>query len=207
VAIDFYTVRGAGGRPQALVVEEFVLRDDFTAAALDSAGFDGSWWSSAAYSRLLRTDATMPVSPVSRPDAQEAYRNLGGDRLPPDAVLRERFADRTIFTEVPPLRLRPDDGRRFYRLLFARDLDERHLAGLIASLRLSPVDDPRVEDPRVAARTVTEQATWELRRVGGLAWSIDVTSDAAAAVGPLLGAAMATARGHGLIPVTVERFA
>jgi hypothetical protein len=202
VALDFYAVRG-DGRLLALVVEEFVLRDDHTAAALDSACFDGTWWSSADYSRRLRTDTTVEVQPVSRHDALACYAQLGGSALEPDAVLRTHFTDRAIFPEAEPLRLGPDDGRRIYRMLFARDLDERHLTGLLAALRLSPVDDPRV-----AGRSVLPDAAWELRRVGDLAWSIDVTvPDASTDVGPLIGTALLTARGHGLIPVTVERFA
>jgi hypothetical protein len=201
--VDFYAVYGGGDRLRALVVEEFVLRDDFTAAALDSAAFDGRWFSSAGFSQALRTDSALRVTAVSRPGAQAAYHALGGDDLPPDAVLRERFADRALFPDVAPLRLGPDDGRRLYRMLFARDLDEQSLAGLLAALRLSPVDDPRI-----AGRAITEQGTWELRRVGGLAWSVDVTLPGpTTGLGPLLGAAMLAARGYGLIPVTVERFA
>lgn len=203
MALDFYTVRDGGGRTQTLVVEEFVLRDDFTAAGIDTAGFNGEWWSSAEFSRRLRTDAAAVTTPVSREAAEAAFRDLGGVELPPDSVLREHFGDRAIFPEVPPLRLGPDDGRRLYRLLFARDLDERHLAGLMAALRLSPVDDPRV-----AGRTVTDHGTCELRRVGDVAWSIDLAfASSSDAIGPLVGAALRTARGHGLIPVTVERFA
>lgn len=203
MALDYYTVTDRDGRLQTLVVEEFLLRDDFTAAGIDSAGFNGEWWSSAEFSRRLRTDAADATTPVSRLDAEAAFRALGGSDLPPEPALRDHFADRAIFPDVPPLRLGPDDGHRLYRLLFARDLDERHLAGLMAALRLSPVDDPRV-----AGRSTTEYATCELRRVGDLAWSIDVTvAESSAAIGTVLGTAMLTARGHGLIPVTVERFA
>lgn len=203
MALDYYTVCDRDGRVRTLVVEEFVLRDDFTAAGIDSAGFSGEWWSSADFSRRLRTDAAASTTPVSRSGAEAAFRDLGGSRLPADSLLREHFADRATFPDVPPLRFGPDDGRRVYRLLFARDLDERSLAGLLASLRLSPVDDPGV-----AGRSVTEHGTCDLRRVAGVAWSIDLTfPDASAEIGSLVGIAMLTARDHGLIPVTVERFA
>lgn len=203
MALDFYTVNDGGGRPQTLVVEEFVLRDDFTAAGLDTAGFNGVWWSSAEFSRRLRTDAAAVTTPVTREAAEAVFRDLGGTELPSDSVLREHFGDRAVFTEVPPLRLGPDGGRRLYRLLFARDLDERRLAGLMASLRLSPVDDPRV-----AGRTVTDDGTCELRRVGAVAWSIDLAfASSSDAIGPLVDVALRAARGQGLIPVTVERFA
>src|SRR5262245_51254554 len=138
MALDYYTVHGRGGRLQTLVVEEFVLREDFTAAGIDSAGFDGVWWSSADCSRRLRTDAAASTTAVSRSGAEAAFRELGGSRLPADSLLREHFADRAVFAEVSPLRFGPDDGRRVYRLLFARDLDERHLAELLQSLQLSP---------------------------------------------------------------------
>jgi hypothetical protein len=203
MALDYYTVTDPGGRLQTLVVEEFVLRDDFTAAGIDGAGFNGVWWSSAEFTRRLRTDAASSTTPVSRPDAEAAFQALGGSELPAEPLLREHFADRALFAETQPLRFGPDDGRRMYRLLFARDLDERHLAGLMAALRLSPVDDPRV-----AGRSVSDQGMCELRRVGDVAWGIDVTVPAASpAVGSLLGVAMLTARGHGLIPVTIDRFA
>jgi hypothetical protein len=202
MALDYYTVSGRDGRLQTLVVEEFVLREDFTAAGIDCAGFDGVWWSSADFSLRLRTDAAC-TTPVSRSGAETAFRELGGSRLPADSLLRDRFADRAVFPDVSPLWFGPDDGRRVYRLLFSGDLDERHLAGLVASLHLSPVDDRGV-----AGRSVTEHGTCELRRVGGFAWSIDLTFPGASAeIGPLVGVAMQTARGHGLIPVTVERFA
>jgi hypothetical protein len=205
MALDFYTVTDGHGRLQALVVEEFVLRDDFTAAALDTAGFSGVWWSSAEFSRRLRTDAAAVTAPVSRVGAEAAFGDLGGDELPSEAVLRDRFGDRVFFPDGPPLRLGPDDGSRLYRLLFARDLDERHLAGLLAALRLSPVSS--VDHPRVAGRTATEHGTCELRRVGDLAWSIDlVFASASEVIGPTVEVALHAARGHGLIPVTIERF-
>lgn len=203
MALDYYTVHDRDGRLRTLVVEEFVLRDDFTAAGIDSAGFSGEWWSSAGFSRLLRTEAAASTTPVSRTGAEAAFRDLGGSRLPAEPLLREHFGDRAIFPDVPPLRLGPDDGRRVYRLLFARDLDERRLAALLESLRLSPVDDLGV-----AGRSVTEHGVCELRRVGGVAWSIDLTFPSTSAeIGSLVGSALLAARDHGLIPVTVERFA
>lgn len=203
MALDYYTVHDRDGRLQTLVVEEFVLRDDFTAAGIDNAGFNGEWWSSADFSRRLRTDAAAYTTAVSRSGAEAAFRDLGGSQLPADSLLRERFADRALFPDTAPLRFGPDDGRRIYRLLFARDLDDRHMSGLRASLRLSPVDDSGV-----AGRSVTEHGTCELRRVGGIAWSIDLAFPRASAeIGRLVGTAMMTARSHGLIPVTVERFA
>lgn len=201
MALDYYLILGADGRPQALLVEEFVHRDDFTSAALDSVGFDGTWWSSAEFSRDLRLDPQRWVAPASRAQAESAFRDLGGDALPDDDGLRAEFRDRSTFPDVAPLRLGPDDGRRVYRLLFARDLDGARLDGLCSALRLSPVDDPRV-----AGRAVQPAATWELRRVGGVAWSVDVTFSGGVS-GELLQGLIMTARGHGLIPVTVERFA
>ena len=54
--------------------------------------------------------------------------------------------------------------------------------------------------------------SWELRRVGpGVAWSLDLTaclvSDGGAGLGALLRELTTVLRHHGLIPVTIERFA
>jgi hypothetical protein len=204
MALDYYLILGEDGRLQALLVEEFVHRPDFTAAALDSAVFDGAWWSSAEFSRSLRTDARLSarVTPTSRAGAEAVYGELGGDLLPDDDALRTRFHDRSTFPDVAPLRLGSEDARRVYRVLFARDLDERRLGQLCGALQLSPVDDPRV----AGRATQPDLAMWELRRVGGVAWSVDVTFPGEVS-GDLLRDLIATVRGHGLIPVTVERFA
>lgn len=196
MALDYYVVLGS---VKALLVEEFILREDFTTAGLDSAGFDGTWSSSAELSRGVRTEPGLRAVPVGRAGAEAAYRELGGASLAPEDDLRTQFRDRTTFPASEPLRLSADDGRSVYRLLFAKDLDS--VEDLCAALRLSPADDPRV-----AGRAERPAAAWELRRVGGVAWAVDVSFPGAVS-GSLLRALRSTAREYGLIPVAVERFA
>jgi hypothetical protein len=231
--LDYYLIfadagdRERGVQPCGIVIEEFVLRDDYTAAGLDSAGWtpaSGTWWSSSAFSRGIRTDPKLRsrVVPVCRRGVEIAYDLLGGGELPDDAILRTYFHDREPLSAPATLRLRPERAppgfgeKRVYRILFAKELDERGLANLWSVWQLEPVDDPADPQARVVGRarlTVADHAfMWELRRVGpGIAWCVDVTAvlgdGSVSAVGVLLHDLRVLMREQGLIPITIERFA
>jgi hypothetical protein len=199
--LDYYLVDQSG-----ILVEEFVLGGDDAAVAIDSAGWtDGRWWSSAAFSMGLRGDPHLRarVVPAGRDEARAAYRRLGGGELPDEATLRGYFADPAPLHASAPLRLDvtpvPDGyrERRVYRVLFAGDLDADGLAALV---------------PGGARRsTAGDEFTWQLRRIGsGVAWCVDLTAclnGDPVGVRPLLRELTSAARGQGLIPVTIERFA
>ncbi|MET8306390.1 hypothetical protein [Micromonospora sp. NPDC005173] len=228
--LDYYLLltkpgdRDPTGEVEGIVVEEFTRHHDFSAAGLDSAGWTPSgdgWWSSASFSRGMRTDPALlaRVVPTSRSIAEDVHRKLGGGQLPVEAVLRTYFRDHQPFPNVPPLRLgpaQPPTGfheRRVYRVLFAKDLREEQVASLRA------VWQPTVDGAAPAPGSVVAGAldkdgdrfTWDVRRVGrGLAWSLDLTvllgSGTSEALGPTLYDLTNVLRQHGLIPVTTERF-
>jgi len=206
--LDYYLIlHEPGGPPAGLHVEEFVLAADHTAIGVDSAGWapgETAWWSSAEFALGIRRDARLRsrVCPASRAAAEATYRELDGDELPAEPLLRKYFWDRHLLATAAPLRLSPDTPppgfheRRLYRTLFAGDLSPAALTR-IAQEKRSIGDD-------VVELTV--------RSIGnGVAWGADLTvllaTDEDKAVGPILHEIRTTLRGEGLIPVTVERFA
>ncbi|MFD0592328.1 hypothetical protein ACFQZ4_06930 [Catellatospora coxensis] len=226
--LDYYLVfanvraRERALPPEGIVVEEFVLRADGTASALDSAGWTagGTWWSAAAFSRGLRSDARLQarVTPVDRAGADVAYRMLGGGDLGSEPELRRHFLDRLDLPGAAPLQLVPAQAtgeRRIYRVLLAGDLTEPGLAALRGGWRMQPFDRHDDAAHRIAGRTRRtldgQTVTWTLRRIGvDTAWAVDLATDRAAdapdpTVTALLGRLRADARNQGLIPVTVER--
>ncbi|MFB9893798.1 hypothetical protein [Planobispora takensis] len=232
--LDYYLVMpgpGQAGGPEApvdgIVVEEFVLADDHTATGLDSAGWsvtDGTWWSSAAFSRDMRTDPALRdrVLAVHRRTAEAVYRRIGGEDLPGEAALRARFRDRLPLDDSAPLLLgspRVPEGfreRRVYRVLFAGDLDAERLRRLRDLWSMEPAGGCADPTARVAGtarmRAGHDTLTWDLRRIGpGTAWCLDLTACLGGSsddgVGSLLRELTAAMRHARLIPVTIERFA
>ncbi|WP_228986812.1 MULTISPECIES: hypothetical protein [unclassified Micromonospora] len=230
-ALDYYLVHPgpAGGeprgRPEGVVVEEFVFAADHSAVRLHSAAWtpqDGGWWSSADFSRTMRLDAALRsrVVAVPRRAAAATYRELGGGELPDEATLRGHFHDSTPLATAPlPLA----SGRsaagfaetRVYRVLFADALGPDGLAHLRATWRMTVTGDAADPGARVlgvARRRVGDDAfTWHLRRIGaGGPWCLDLTVDLAGGrddtVRPMLRELTTTLRMRGLLPVTVERF-
>ncbi|SCE81201.1 hypothetical protein GA0070607_1871 [Micromonospora coriariae] len=231
--LDYYLVlakpgdRGPAAGVEGIVVEEFTRHADFSTAGLDSAGWTPSgdgWWSSASFSRSMRTDreALARLVPSSRRDADSAYRQLGGGQLPSEAVLRTYFRDHQPFASAPPLRLgpaQPPTGfheRRVYRVLFAKDLRADQVESLRTLWRTT--GDGAPADPRSPGAVVAgcldedgDRFAWDVRRVGsGLAWCLDVTvllrTKASGTLGSTLHNLTTVMRQHGLIPVTTERF-
>jgi hypothetical protein len=230
--LDYYLVlpETAVGEPSAqadgIVVEEFVLTDDYTAIGLNTAGWtaaDGSWWSSAAFSRGMRIDPKLRtrIVAVGRRDVEIIYRRLGGGELPDETTLRTYFHDCESLTDSAPLLLSPPQvphgfrDKRVYRILFANELGEDRLAYLQAVWQMALADD--VTDPQARVigtahlRVANDIFTWDLRRIGpGVAWCLDVTAYLASrsgdAIGPLLRDLTTVMRHAGLIPVTIERF-
>jgi hypothetical protein len=196
--LDYYLIQ-----PDALLVEEFVLAEDGSATRLDSAWWspaDRQWRSSAACSRELRVDAGLRsrASALHRAQAQAHYRRYGGGDLPDEQALRTYFQDGLPLAVAPMLRLTDQpDGTGLYRILFANE----PRGDALASLRALRSTGAGADD-----------FTWELRRIGagrvgaGIAWCVDVTARVAG-VAPLLGRLSSTMREHGLIPVTIDRFA
>ncbi len=211
--LDYYLILpesagpGRRERPEAIVVEEFVLAADHTAAALDSTGWTPGadrWWSSAAVSRDMRVDPRLRARsvPVERAEAADCYHRLGGGDLPDEDTIRGYFGDRTRLDTSPPLRLgtgQPTEGyreTRVYRILFAGDLPAGSGTGVVGTA-----------DIRLGA----DAFSCRLRRIGtAIAWCVDVTADLSGgsdrAVGQVLRSLMGTMRGRGLIPATIERF-
>ena len=211
-----YPPVGDRSRPDGILVEEFALRDDFTAAGLDSTGWtvdEQAWRPAGRLSRALRTDpaARALVVPVRRGAAQDAFQRLTGASLPDEVALRRHFGEREPLPGGAPLRLGPESEERVYRILFANELDRSDLAALRAEWRLEPVEDPRLAGR--ARLTVADHAVeWALRSIGpGIAWCIDATvrlgHAPSTAIGDLLHDLRQGFRHHGLIPVTIERFA
>ncbi|MEV0345627.1 hypothetical protein AB0H88_07670 [Nonomuraea sp. NPDC050680] len=237
-SLDYYLIfatpddRDRGEQPLGILVEEFVLCDDYTAAGIDSVEWSsatgawggpsttGAWGGSSATSRDLRTDALLRsrVIPVTRHAAGGAYQACGGGELPQEAEIRALFRDRQPLPAAAPLDLGVTGSRR-YRVLFAGELDGEvggGLANVRSALRLEPVDDPADPLARVVGTATATAAghdfTWELRRIGpGIAWCLDATVRLGpgpdSAVGALLHHHRQAIRGQGLIPVTIERFA
>jgi hypothetical protein len=206
--LDYYVIlHEPGGPPAGLHVEEFVLAADHTAIGVDSAGWapgEAAWWSSAEFAVGIRRDGRLRsrLRPVSRTEAEAAYRALDGRDLPAEALLRTYFRDRHLLATAAPLRLGPDTPppgfrqRRLYRTLFAGDL--------------SPAALPRIAQGKRSVGGDVLELT--VRGIGnGAAWCADLTvhlvTDSDAAVGPILHEIRTAMRGEGLIPVTVERFA
>ncbi|MEV0155150.1 hypothetical protein AB0H57_15595 [Micromonospora sp. NPDC050686] len=217
-ALDYYLLRsdGAHGQPAGLLVEEFVLTDDLRADRLRGAGWtpaDGGWWSSAGFARAIRADPRVRarLTATDRATARETYRRLGGGTLPDEPALRGRFHDDLpLAAAAPPLSL--NGGPPVHRVLFAGDLDDRQAARLGGLLRMNRAAGPDGADPGVVStgRLRVNDSTfgWQLRRVaGGLAWCIDVTSEPGdqEALRWLLRQLVGVARGHGLVPATIDR--
>ena len=215
--LDYYLIGSADG----IVVEEFVLAGDHTAVWLRSTGWtaaDRRWWSSAEFSRAMRADTALRrrVGAAERAEAEVAYRRLGGGDLPDEPTLRGYFRDYEPLATSAPLLFgtgpAPDGYRekRLYRVLFAGELTPERLADLRAVWHMETAESERVAG--TARLPVGDDLfTWDLRRIGkGIAWSLDVTACFAgdgSALGPLLRELTAIMRRHGMIPVTVERFA
>ncbi|MEU6428266.1 hypothetical protein ABZ860_20425 [Microbispora sp. NPDC046973] len=224
-ALDYYLITpatGADGAPaEAIVVEEFALTGDFRTVGLDTAGWtaaDGVWWSSAAFGRAMREDPRLRARAraVSRPEAEAAYRDLGGGELPGETRLRAVFHDHRPLPDAPPLRLGPPrvaDGfhdTRVYRVLFA---GEPHLSRLADVVTLAgEAGDPQTRVIGTGElRTDRDVFTWEVRRIGpGVACCLDLTAQlgtaSGRALGPLLRRLTTAMRHAGPVPVTVERF-
>ncbi|MBT2227017.1 hypothetical protein [Nonomuraea sp. NEAU-A123] len=225
ISLDYYLIfatpadRDRGAPPLGVLVEEFVLCDDYTAAGIDSVEWPaatGVWGGSSASSRDIRADALLRsrVIAVSRHDAGGAYKAGGGGELPTEAEIRTLFGERQPLPAAAPLDLGAT-GSRLYRVLFAGELSGRGLANVRSALRLEPADDPAAPLARVVGTATATAAghgfTWELRRIGpGIAWCLDVTvrmgTGPESAVGALLHHHRQAIRGQGLIPVTIERF-
>ncbi|GIH95604.1 hypothetical protein ACFFMN_06590 [Planobispora siamensis] len=205
-----------------------MLAGDHTATGLDGAGWsvtDGTWWSSAAFSRGMRTDPALRdrVVAVHRRTAEAVYRRISGEDLPGEAALRGRFHDRLPLDDSAPLLLGSPEvpegfrERRVYRVLFAGDLDAERLRRLRCLWAMGPADGSADPPARVAGtarlRAGRDVLTWDLRRIGpGTAWCLDLTACLGGSsddtVGSLL-RELRTAMRHDarLIPVTIERFA
>jgi hypothetical protein len=212
--VDYYLLAGDG-----LLVEEFAYGEDHVTVGLGGAMWaagSGGWRAAGSFGRQLRTDQALltTLTPVGRERAARVYRGLCGGRLPTEQELRGRFGEWVRFATSAPLRLGPDetpDGfaeKRIYRVLFAKELRDAHLADLSASW-------PGTGDgglPGGRGRAGNDLYAWNLRRVGrGIAWGLDVTvllgGDSPEVVGDVLRKLTADVRRRGLIPVTTERFA
>ncbi|TDC86692.1 hypothetical protein E1292_47530 [Nonomuraea deserti] len=215
--MDYYLIDAAAGDPSpaAMLVEEFVLCDDYTAAGIDTAAWRPAaraWAGAARLSRDLRSDAGLRarVTAVDRRAAAQAYARLGGGELPSEPQLRAR-SERQPLPGETPLDLGTSTGARRYRILFAGELGADALASARTALRLEPTGDPRVAGA-AAADADGHGFSWELRRIGtSIAWCVDVTARLGAAPATALGALLhhhrQAIRALGLIPVTIERFA
>jgi hypothetical protein len=229
--LDYYlifSVRGGGSTAavDGILVETFVLADDHTTVALNSAGWTpaGLRWSSAAtLSRELRRDPALRarVLAAHRRDVEILYRRLGGGELPDESTLRTYFDKPLSLGVSAPLRLSPPevpDGfhdKRVYRILFANDLSAESLPLLRAAWQMTlanDLPDPRAGVVGTASRRVADDVfTWDLRRIGGaVAWCVDLTAYLRTtrddAIRALLRELTTELRQCGLIPVTIERF-
>jgi hypothetical protein len=174
--LDYYVVMEGGGRAAAVVVEEFVLAGDHTAAGLASATWTAGGWG-PSLSRRMRSDPVLLARAAfaTRAGAAEAFRVLGGGELPGEGELRRQLRDYEPLNSAPPLRLGLTEAP-YYRILFAGEPTD---AGAHPQLR---------------------------RIGNGLAWCVDIAAPEGANVAPELRAARDTMRRNGLIPVTIERF-
>lgn len=174
--LDYYVVMEGGGRAAAVVVEEFVLAGDHTAAGLASATWTAGGWR-PSLSMRMRSDADLRarVTFASRAGAAEAFRVLGGGELPDEGGLRRQLRDYEPLNTAPPLRLGLTEVP-YYRILFAGE----------------PADEAAHPHLR--------------RIGNGVAWCVDIAAPEGAAVGRALRAARDAMRRNGLIPVTIERF-
>lgn len=215
--LDYYLLHAEADHVQTtgLLVEEFVLDHDLSATRLRSAGWtavDGGWWSSAAFAQAVRTDPQLRarLTATDRPTAEATYRELGGGTLPDEETLRGHFRDDVPLASGAPLRL----GARphVHRVLFAGELGAQQIARLSGLLRLDDAPSPDGARPGVVGtgrlRVNDTIFRWDLRRVGdGIAWCIDITSEPAddKALRWLLRELIDAARGHGLVPATIDR--
>lgn len=174
--LDYYVVMADGGRAAAVVVEEFVLAGDHTAAGLASATWTSDGWG-PTLSLRMRRDANMRarVAYATRQGAAEAFRVLGGGELPDESELRKQLREYEPLNTAPPLRLGLTDTP-YYRILFAGE----------------PLDSTAHPGLRLIGN--------------GLAWCVDISAPEGVSVGAELRAARQAMRRNGLIPVTVERF-
>jgi hypothetical protein len=212
--------------PEGIVVEEFVLGEDYSAIRLHSIGWssnDRHWRKSAALSRAIRVDGNLRgrVRAIARDEAEVIYRRLGGGELPDEKALRTKFGDGEALPASAPLRLSRGQvpagfhGTRLYRILFANELGPEGLANLAAAWRMTvtaDIADPLARVIGTAHLRIGDDAFgWDLRRIGaGAAWGLDVTVNLAGSgdhtIGPLLRELTCVMREQGLIPVTIERF-
>jgi hypothetical protein len=87
-------------------------------------------WPAGIVVEFVLQDVCSVAGPNSAGWAPAVYRRLGAGRLQAEAVLRTYFRDYERFATAPPLRLGPTqapDGfheKRFYRVLFAKDLPD-----------------------------------------------------------------------------------
>ncbi|HEX4818529.1 MAG TPA: hypothetical protein VFV66_37810 [Nonomuraea sp.] len=217
--MDYYLISTSerDRSPAGVLVEEFVLCEDFTAAGIDSAEWGsetGEWLSAPEVSRAIRSDPALRrrVTPVHLREARAVYARLGGGELPDEDRLRAHFHRRQPLPASAPLHLGSAPARaRRYRILFAGELGADGLANAQAALRLEPTGDPRVVG-KASGNAGGHGFTWELRRIGaGIAWCVDVSvrlgAGPLATLGALLHHHRQAIREQGLIPVTVERFA
>jgi hypothetical protein len=174
--LDYYVVMEGGGRAAAVVVEEFVLAGDHTAAGLASATWTAGGWG-PSLSLRVRSDPSLLARTAfaTRAGAAEAFRVLGGGELPDPAGLRRLLRDYEPLNTAPPLRLGLIDAP-YYRILFA--------------------GEPTDADAHPQLRRIGN----------GLAWCVDITAPEGVNAGPELRAARDARRRNGLIPVTIERF-
>ncbi|WIM93270.1 hypothetical protein ACTOB_005245 [Actinoplanes oblitus] len=212
--MDYYLLAGDG-----ILVEEFAYGEDHVTVGLGGAMWtagSGGWRGAGSFGTALRTDEHLlaTVTPVDRDRAAQVYRGLAGRPLPAEDSLRGHFGDWVRFATTAPLRLSLDDTppgfaeKRVYRVLFAKEPRDAHLADLNATW-------PGTTDggiPGGRGRAGNDLFAWHLRRVGsGIAWGLDVTvllaGDSPAVVGEVLRKLTADVRRRGLVPLATERFA
>jgi hypothetical protein len=150
-------------RADAVVVEEFVLGEDFSAVGLSTAVWsaaDGRWRNSAAVGRRMRADPTLRARlvTISRSDVEVAYRELSGRELPDESVLRTYLHEYQSLPVSAPLRLSAAPcpagfhHKRLYRLLFAGNLHGDGLARLRTVWHLYAGRHPQAASDPEAAR-------------------------------------------------------
>lgn len=174
--LDYYVVMEGGGRAAALVVEEFVLAGDHSAAGLASATWTTGGWGPSLSLRMRKdADLRARVAYATRQGAAEAFRMLGGGELPGESQLRRQLREYEPLNTAPPLRLGLTEAP-YYRILFAGE----------------PTDATAHPQLRQIGN--------------GLAWCVDISAPEGVNAGAELRAARQAMRRNGLIPVTIERF-